>query len=131
MHVFFPVFPLLDIRHAEFPVLFRVVDALDEALLLLFLRKMQDELDDPGSFAVEMLFQIRIERNRSSTRFSVEQLIRDVWRGEFDARARSAISCRSAEDADPARSGGIDWRQKTVISSVALRRPAEHRYLAG
>jgi hypothetical protein len=31
-HVVIPEFPLLDIREAEFPVLLRLVDAVDESL---------------------------------------------------------------------------------------------------
>ena len=54
-HVVLPEFSLLDVRHAEFPVLFRFVDAVEEPLALLLLGKMQEELDDPGAVAVQML----------------------------------------------------------------------------
>ncbi len=50
-----PEFSLLDVRKAEFPVLFRLIDAVQEALSLFFLRKMQEELDDPGAVAMQML----------------------------------------------------------------------------
>ena len=39
-------------------VLFRLIDARQKALSLFFLRKMQEELDDAGSVAVEVFLQI-------------------------------------------------------------------------
>jgi hypothetical protein len=43
-------------RRAEFPVLVRVVDALEEALALLVLRQVQEELDDARAVAVQVVF---------------------------------------------------------------------------
>ena len=57
-HVLLPEFPLLDVRKADFPVLFRLIDALKEALSLLLLREMEVELDDTGSVVVEMSLQV-------------------------------------------------------------------------
>ena len=42
----------------EFPVLFRLIDALKEALSLFLLREVEEELDDPGSVDVEVSLQI-------------------------------------------------------------------------
>ncbi len=53
-----PVFPLMNVREAELPVLVRLVDALEEASPLFALREVEEDLDDPGSIAVEMLLQI-------------------------------------------------------------------------
>jgi hypothetical protein len=47
-----PVFPLLNVREAEFPVLFRFVDAREESLALLFVRKVEENFDGPGSAAI-------------------------------------------------------------------------------
>src|SRR5450759_5057482 len=58
LHVLFPEFPLLNIRKAKFPILFRLIDALKETLSLLLLRKVEEELDDAGSVAVEVSLQI-------------------------------------------------------------------------
>src|SRR5664280_690838 len=58
LHVLFPEFPLLDIRKAEFPVLFRHIDALKKTLSLFLLRDVEEKLDDAGSVAVEVLLQI-------------------------------------------------------------------------
>src|SRR4029077_8074522 len=43
------------VRRVEFPVLLRIVDARDKALALLVLRQMQEDLDDPGAVAMEVL----------------------------------------------------------------------------
>jgi hypothetical protein len=58
LHILFPELPLLNIRNAEFPVLFRHFDTLKETLSLLLLREMQKKLDDAGSIAVEMSLQV-------------------------------------------------------------------------
>ena len=54
-----PEFAFFDIGGAEFPVLFRLVDAGEETLALLLLREMKEEFDDAGAVGVEMPFQIR------------------------------------------------------------------------
>jgi len=36
-----PEFPFFDVRKTEFPILFRLVDAFEEAISLLFLGKMK------------------------------------------------------------------------------------------
>ena len=58
LRVLLPVFPLVDVRDAELPVLARLIDALEEAFALLAFREMEEELDDPGSIAVEMFLQV-------------------------------------------------------------------------
>jgi hypothetical protein len=40
----FPVFPLVDVGEAEFPVLVRLVDALEEALSLFVLRQVGSKI---------------------------------------------------------------------------------------
>ena len=49
---------LVHVREAEFPVLVRIVDALEESLSLLFLREVQEELYDSRAVAVEMALQV-------------------------------------------------------------------------
>jgi len=58
-HVLRPELALPDVCGAELPVLPRVVDALDEALALLLLRQLQEELDD--ACAVEVLVVLEID----------------------------------------------------------------------
>src|SRR6202790_4434825 len=58
LHIVLPEFALLDVREAEFPVLFRPIDAVDEPLALLFLGKVQEELYDPRAVAVQVPLQI-------------------------------------------------------------------------
>ena len=58
LHVLLPEFPLLDVRKAKFPVLFRLIDALKETLSLLLLREVEVELDDAGSVGVEVSLQM-------------------------------------------------------------------------
>src|SRR6202034_1139256 len=45
------------VRLAEFPVLFRIVDAREEAPALLLLGEMQEELDDAGAVAVQVALE--------------------------------------------------------------------------
>ena len=61
-HVVFPVFSLLDVRVAELPVLLGIIDALQEALSLLLLRKVKKELDDAGPVAMRCFSKSAIER---------------------------------------------------------------------
>jgi len=68
---------LVNIREAEFPVLVRIVNALEEALALFFLRQMEEDLDDPRAVPVEMLLQagdgaVPLLPDRSSARNSSE-----------------------------------------------------------
>ena len=57
-HVLLPEFPLLDVSEGEFPVLFRLVDALQKTLSLLLLREMEVEFDNARSVAVEMFLEM-------------------------------------------------------------------------
>jgi len=41
VHIMLPEFPFFDVRKTEFPILFRLVDAFEEAISLLFLGKMK------------------------------------------------------------------------------------------
>src|SRR5665647_1751363 len=58
LHVLLPEFSLLNIRKPEFPVLFRLIDALKETLSLLLLREVEEKLDDAGSVTVEVSLHI-------------------------------------------------------------------------
>jgi hypothetical protein len=58
-HVSLPELPLLNVRKADFPVLFLLIDALKETLSLLLLREVQIEFHDAGSVVMEMPLQIR------------------------------------------------------------------------
>jgi len=53
-----PEFPLLDVGKVKFPVLFRLVDTLKEALSLLLLRKVEVDLDDTGAIEVNVFLQV-------------------------------------------------------------------------
>jgi hypothetical protein len=41
LHVVFPVFPLVNVRGAELPVLVRLIDARKESLSLLLVRQVE------------------------------------------------------------------------------------------
>jgi hypothetical protein len=56
--VMLPIFPLVNVREAKFPILVRLINALEESLSLLCLRQVKEELDDPGAVAVEMLLHV-------------------------------------------------------------------------
>ena len=53
-----PEFALLDIRVAELPIFGGIVDAIEKALSLFFLRKVEENFDDAGSVDVEMPLEI-------------------------------------------------------------------------
>ena len=57
LHVVPPIFPLVNVREAELPVLVRLINTLEEALPLLVFREMEEDLYDPGSIAVEMFLR--------------------------------------------------------------------------
>jgi hypothetical protein len=56
--VILPVFPLVNVREGEFPVLVRLINAFEEPLSLFVLRKVEEELEDPSAVAVEVLLQV-------------------------------------------------------------------------
>src|ERR1035441_5569443 len=58
LHVLHPVFPLMNICEAEFPVLVRFIDALEESLSLFFLRKVEEYLDGPRSVTVKVFLHV-------------------------------------------------------------------------
>ena len=58
LHVVLPVLSLVNVRCAELPVLFRLIDALKESLSLLIVRKVQEYLDDLRGVAMKVLLQI-------------------------------------------------------------------------
>jgi hypothetical protein len=48
----------VNVSKAEFPVLVRLINALEEPLSLLLFRQVKEEFDDLGAVTVEMLFQV-------------------------------------------------------------------------
>jgi len=58
LDVILPVFPLVNVRKAELPILVRLIDAFEESLSLFALRKVEEELEDPRSVTVEMLLHV-------------------------------------------------------------------------
>ena len=58
LRVMFPVFPFVNVGEAEFPVLLRLIDPIEEALTLLVLRQVEEDLNDPGAVTVEMILQV-------------------------------------------------------------------------
>ena len=59
LHVLLPEFSLGNVPGAEFPVLFRFVDARQEALSLFLLGEVEEELDNAGSVLMKVPLQIR------------------------------------------------------------------------
>ncbi|MGB7758804.1 MAG: HAD-IC family P-type ATPase [Bryobacteraceae bacterium] len=58
LHVMLPIFPLVNVRGAEFPVLVGLINALEESLPLLFLRKVEEYFDSSRSVAIEVALQV-------------------------------------------------------------------------
>jgi len=58
LHVALPELPLVNVREAELPALVRLIDSLQEAFPLFAIREVEEDLDDPGSIAVEMVLQV-------------------------------------------------------------------------
>ena len=52
LHVMLPVFPLVNVREAEFPVLIGLINSLEESPSLFFLGEMEEYLDSPRSVAI-------------------------------------------------------------------------------
>ena len=58
LHVVLPVLSLVNVRCAELPVLFRLIDTLKKSLSLLIERKVQEYLDDLRAVAMKVLLHI-------------------------------------------------------------------------
>src|SRR5215472_9455321 len=58
VHVVAPITPLVHVRTREFPVLLRIVEALQEPLLLLCARYMQEELQDDSPLPGEVVLEV-------------------------------------------------------------------------
>ena len=48
----------MDVRGADLPVLFRLINTVHETLPLFLLREVQEQLDDLGTVAMEMRFEL-------------------------------------------------------------------------
>ena len=111
LHVVIPKLPLRDIRSAEFPVLFRRIDALEKALSLLLFREMQEELDDDGTVRVEVSLQVH-DRTVPvvPNRLLGEQAVREPFTAEnlrMDTSDQHFLVIRSVEYPDPPAFGQI------------------------
>ena len=58
LHIILPVFPLVNVGKAEFPVLVRFIDACEESFSLLLLREVKEYLHDSRSVPVQMFFHL-------------------------------------------------------------------------
>ena len=105
LHVTLPVVPLVNVREAEFPVLARLINALEESLSLLVLRQVEEDLDDPGAVTVKMLLQIHDGTiPLLPNGLLVEQLIRKPLTAEnlrMHANDEHLLIVGTIEDADP------------------------------
>ena len=84
-HVVVPRLALLDIGSTEFPVLVRIIDALDEALALFLARQMQEKLDDATTIAMQVALgvndgavaafpELRVVKDRCLLLFKIEHI---------------------------------------------------------
>jgi hypothetical protein len=105
LHVMLPVFPLVNVREAEFPVLVRLINALEKSLSLFVLRQVEEELDDPGAVTVEMLLQVHDGTiPLLPDGLLVEQLFRKPLAAEnlrMHANDEHLLVIGTIEDADP------------------------------
>src|SRR5438552_9027688 len=58
LHVVLPAAALVDVGHAEFPVLLGIVDAREKALALLLLRDVKKELEHARAVAVQVALEV-------------------------------------------------------------------------
>src|SRR5438093_1085091 len=101
-----PVSPpgFFDVVEAEFPVLVRLVDTREEALALLLLRKMEEELEDARSVAMQVVFQ---PGDRAKPllpdRVRVEEIVGQLFGAQdlrMHAHDQHLLVIRTVEDAD-------------------------------
>src|ERR1019366_1663546 len=106
LHVPHPEVPLRDIHNAEFPILFRLIDALEETLSLLLLRQVEVEFDDAGSVAVEVSLEIHDGAIPvAPNRLLVERGVGEPFAAEnlrMNAGDQHLLIVGPVEDADPA-----------------------------
>ena len=105
LHIVLPELPLRDVRKAELPVLFRLVNTSQETLALLFLREVEVELHDAGSVDMEMFLQIhdRMIPIAPDRLFAVRR-IRDAFAAKnlgMHSNDQHFLIIGSIEDADP------------------------------
>src|ERR1035441_10024926 len=78
VHIMLPVFPLVNVRETEFPVLVRLIDAREESLSLFFLGNVEKEFDGPRSVPIQVGFEIHDRTipliDRKSTRLNSSHL---------------------------------------------------------
>jgi hypothetical protein len=85
-HELVPEFPLLDVGLAEPPVFLGPVDAIEKALALFFLGKVQEECDDPRAVAISCT------RKSSILIFiPIPSVSRTAWLARGDQGLRSAL----------------------------------------
>src|ERR1019366_8052761 len=133
-HVMIPKLPLRDIRSAEFPVLFRRIDAFEKALSLLLLREVQEELDDAGAVRVELSLQVH-DRTIPvvPNRLLGEQAVREPLAAEYlrmDAGDQHLFVIGSIEDSDPPALGQIArGAPQKIVLQLLRTRMFEAKYL--
>ncbi len=100
-----PIFPLVNVCEAEFPVLIRLINAFEKALSLFVLRQMEEELDDTGAISMEMLLQVHDGTiSFLPNRFLVAQLIRKAFVAEnlrMHPHDENLLIVGTIEDGDP------------------------------
>ena len=58
LYVMFPVFSLVNVSEAEFPVLVRLINAFEESSSLFVFRQVQKKFNDRRAVTMEMFLQI-------------------------------------------------------------------------
>ena len=130
LHVMLPVFSLVNVREAEFPVLVRLINALEKSLSLFVLRQVEEDLDDLGAVMVEMLLQVHdgmIPLFPNGLPL-VEQFMRKPLAAKnlrMHANDEHLLVVGTIEDADPPTFGQTAGRapKKIVLSVGAENQP--------
>src|ERR1039457_2221468 len=108
-----PVFPFVNVREAEFPVLVRLVNTFNKSFSLLSLRQVKKEFDDPGAVAIEVALQIHDGTiPLQPDGFFIAQLFRKPLAAEnlrMHSNDQDLLVVGTIEDADPPA-----FRQMTV-----------------
>ena len=104
-----PKFPLIDVGRADFPILVRLIDALQEAPSLFLLRQVQEEFDDDGAVAAEVFLQIHDGTASSLPECPVaDQLARNSLIAQdfgMNADNQHFLVIGAVEDTDPSARG--------------------------
>src|SRR5439155_20716013 len=119
LHVVLPVAALLDIGHAEFPVLLGIVDAREKALALLLLRDVKKELEHARAVAVQVALEVRDRLVALLPRVVFAAPAWDAFAAQdlrVHAHDQDFLVVRAVEDADApalgehARAASMAWK---------------------